>query len=185
MRSVLIGCLALASCFSPALAAEYGQVQNNLSTLQFSYQQMGVKMEGHFKKFQSQLRFDPSKPAAATVFFEVELGSIELGSGEANQEINGKPWLNIPAFPRASFVTSSIKPSGTSQYEVSGKLSIKGQTRELTFPASFTAQGKQGVFEGRFTLRRSDFGIGEGAWAKTDIVANEVPIHFRLTALRH
>ena len=49
-------------------------------------------------------------------------------------------------------------------------------------PASFTPQGKSGVFEGSFTIRRGDFSIGEGPWAKFDIVANDVVIKFRITA---
>ena len=44
------------------------------------------------------------------------------------------------------------------------------------------AQSEAGVFEGRFTLGRGDFPIGEGPWAKFDVAANEVQIQFRITA---
>jgi polyisoprenoid-binding protein YceI len=44
-------------------------------------------------------------------------------------------------------------------------------------------QGKVAVFEGSFTIRRGDFSIGEGAWAKFDIVANDIVVKFRFTAL--
>jgi polyisoprenoid-binding protein YceI len=63
-----------------------------------------------------------------------------------------------------------------------GKLTIKGQTREVVVPATFTAQGKAGVFDGSFVIRRGDFNIGEGAWAKFDIVANDIQIKFRITS---
>ena len=49
-------------------------------------------------------------------------------------------------------------------------------------PATFTPQGNTGVFDGNFTIRRADFSIGEGSWAKFDIVANDVVIKFRITA---
>jgi polyisoprenoid-binding protein YceI len=65
---------------------------------------------------------------------------------------------------------------------VAGQLSIKGKTQAVVVPATFTAQGISGVFEGAFTIRRADFSIGEGAWAKFDIVANDVQIKFRITA---
>ena len=61
-------------------------------------------------------------------------------------------------------------------------MTIKGKTQDVVIPATFAAQGKAGVFEGRFTLRRGDFAIGEGPWAKFDVVANEVQIQFRITA---
>ena len=57
-----------------------------------------------------------------------------------------------------------------------------GQTRDVLVPATFTAQGNTGVFDGMFTLRRGDFSIGEGAWAKFDIVANDVQVRVRLHA---
>jgi hypothetical protein len=40
-----------------------------------------------------------------------------------------------------------------------------------------------GVFNGGFVMRRADFNIGEGMWAKFDTVANEVQVNFQITAL--
>ena len=177
--------LLVASALSIAGAAqavEYGQVQADKSAIQFSYQQMGVKMDGKFKKFSAQLNFDPAKPAAAQAVFDVELASVDAGSADADQEVAGKAWFNTKAFPSARFVSSSVKPLGGNQYEVAGQLTIKGKTRDVVVPTTFAAQGKSGVFDGSFTIRRGDFSIGEGAWAKFDIVANDIQIKFRITA---
>lgn len=165
-----------------AQAAEYNQVQPDKSVIAFNYQQMGVKMDGRFKNFRSQLNFDPAKPTAAKANIEVDLLSIDLGSSEADEEVTGKSWFNSKAFSSARFVSTSVKPIGGNRYEVAGQLSIKGKTRDIVVPATFTEQGKMGVFDGSFTIRRGDFAIGEGAWSKFDIVANDVPIKFRITA---
>ena len=61
-------------------------------------------------------------------------------------------------------------------------MSIKGRTQDVVVPATFTAQGNSGVFDGSFTIRRADVAIGEGSWAKFDIVANDVQVRFRITA---
>ena len=184
VAATLAGSLFLAPL---AHAVEYTQVQADKSSVQFNYQQMGVKMDGRFRKFSSQLSFDPAKPTAARASFDIELASIDTGSAEADQEVAGKPWFNSAAFPVARFVSSSVKPLGNNRYEVAGKLTIKGKTQDLSFPASFATQGAGdksgvvgGVFEGGFTLRRADFSIGEGSWAKFDIVANDVGIKFRI-----
>lgn len=165
-----------------AHAVEYTQVQPDKSAIAFAYQQMGVKMDGKFRKFSSQLRFDPAKPASAAASFDVDLLSIDLGSGEAEQEVAGKPWFNSKAFPTARFVSSAVKPLGGNRYEVAGKLSIKGKTQDIVVPATFVEQGKTGVFNGSFTLRRGDYAIGEGSWSKFDIVANDVTVSFRIAA---
>lgn len=173
--------LALASAFT-VQAAEFTQVQADKSAVNFTYKQMGVAVDGRFKRFTSQLNFDPAKPAAAKATFEVELASVDTGAPEGDDEVAGKPWFNTKAFPTARFVSSSVKPLGGNKYEVAGQLSIKGKTQEVLVPATFTPQGKSGVFDGSFTIRRADFSIGEGSWAKFDIVANDVLIKFRITA---
>lgn len=176
---------ALAFALSTAFAAqaiEYTQVQPEKSSVAFVYKQMGVAVDGRFTKFSSQLSFDPAKPTAAKATFNVELASVDTGAPEGDEEVAGKPWFNTQAFPTASFVSGTVKPLGGNRYEVAGKLSIKGRTQDVVVPATFTEQGRNGVFEGSFSIRRADFAIGEGSWAKFDIVANDVLIKFRITA---
>ncbi len=180
MKKIILA-LALAGAFS-AQAAEFTQVQPDKSAINFTYKQMGVAVDGKFKKFASQLNFDPAKPAAAKATFDVELASVDTGAPEGDQEVAGKPWFNTKAFPTARFVSGTVKPLGGNKYEVAGQLSIKGKTQDVIVPATFTTQGNTGVFDGSFTIRRADFSIGEGTWAKFDIVANDVVIKFRITA---
>jgi len=171
----------LAAAFS-AHGVEYGQVQPDKSAIDFTYKQMGVAVDGKFKRFSSQLSFDPAKPTAAKATFDVELASVDTGALEGDDEVAGKPWFNTKAFPTARFVSGTVKALGGNRYEIAGQLSIKGKTQDVVVPATFTTQGTTGVFAGAFTIRRGDFAIGEGSWAKFDIVANEVQVKFRITA---
>lgn len=180
MKKIILA-LALATAFS-AQAVEYTQVQTDKSTIHFTYKQMGVAVDGQFRKFASQITFDPAKPSAAKATFEVELASVDTGAPEGDQEVAGKPWFNTRAFPIAKFVSGTVKPLGGNKVEVAGQLTIKGKTQDVVVPATFTPQGNSGVFDGSFTIRRADFSIGEGSWAKFDIVANDVLIKFRITA---
>jgi len=179
--------IALAFALTTAFAvnaAEFTQIQADKSAINFTYKQMGVAVDGKFKRFSSQLSFDPAKPAAAKASFDVELASVDTGAPEGDDEVAGKPWFNTKAFPTARFVSTGVKAIGGNKYEVTGQLNIKGKTQDVVVPATFTAQGKSGVFDGSFTIRRADFSIGEGSWAKFDIVANDVLIKFRITANR-
>ena len=176
--------LAAASLFAAlsAQAVEYTQVQADKSQVAFAYQQMGVKMDGKFRKFAAQLNFDPAKPANAKAAFDVDLASIDTGGAESDQEVAGKAWFNTKLFPTARFVSSSVKSLGGNRYEVAGQLTIKGKTVDVVVPATFAAQGNTAAFDGSFTIRRGDFAIGEGSWAKFDIVANDVQIKFHIAA---
>ena len=182
MKRFAIALMLAAALPLAAQAAEFNQVQADKSTINFVYQQMGVKLDGKFRKFAARLNFDPAKPTEAKATFDVDLASVDTGAPEGDDEVAGKPWFNTKAFPTAQFVSGPVKALGGNRYEVAGKLTIKGKTQDIVVPATFTAQGNTGVFDGAFTIRRGDFSIGEGAWAKFDIVANDVQIKFRITA---
>ena len=179
--------LALALAFGAAIAPgtnalEYTALRPEASAITFAYQQMGVGLDGRFTRFDGELSFDPAQPEAARARIEVELASIDTGSPEGNDEVAGKAWFDTPSFPRARFVSQGVKALGDSAYEVSGTLSLKGREQAVVVPATVTTQGDSAVFEGRFTIKRGDFAIGEGAWSAFDIVANEVLVTFRITA---
>ena len=198
MKRIALALLAsFAFAATAAHAVEYGLVQPDKSRIAFDYQQMGVAMQGTFGKFVSELRFDPAAPQSASARIEVDLASVDaandgrLGyklasidtcSEEGDEEVARKTWFDTKGFPVARFESSAVKPLGGDKYEVAGKLTIKGTTKDVVVPATFTAQGDSGVFEGALTIRRGDFSIGEGAWKAFDVVANDVVIRFRITA---
>jgi polyisoprenoid-binding protein YceI len=182
MKRLLTALALAATLATSAHATVYTQVQPDRSSIEFSYSQMGVPMDGRFRKFSSQLSFDPAQPAAARVAIDVDLASIDTGTPELDSEAAGKDWFNLKSFPTAHFVATGVKPLGGNRYSVAGELTIKGRARDIVVPATFVAHGNTGVFAGQFTIRRGDFAIGEGAWSAFDIVANDVTVKFRVTA---
>ena len=165
----------------PAMAAgTYNRVLPEKSTLAFVSQQMGVSVDGTFRKFAATLDFDPAKPEAGKATLDIELTSIDAGGPEANDEVKGKNWFDVKQFPTARFVSTSVKPLGNNKYEVRGQMSIKGKTHEVAAPFSLKPEGTGAVLEGSFPLKRLDYGVGTGAWGDTSVVADEVQIRFRL-----
>jgi polyisoprenoid-binding protein YceI len=181
-KSVLIGA-GLLALLAHTHAVEYKSMASDKSTIGFSYKQMGVGMDGQFKKFSAQIAFDPAKPQAAKAAFDIDLTTIDTGSEPANDEVQGKGWFNTKAFPKATFIATQIKSVGAGQFEVSGTLTIKGQAREVKFPMKYAQQNSLAQFSGSLTIHRADFSIGEGSWGKFDVVANEVQINFSITAI--
>lgn len=163
-------------------AAEFKTVQTDKSAITFGYKQMGVGMEGRFKKFSAQMDFDPAKLGNAKARLDVELASIDTGSSEADDEVGGKQWFNTKTFPSAHFASSSVKALGGNRYEVAGQLTIKGRTQNVVAPTAVTVQGNNATFDGAFVIKRADFAIGEGPWADFGTVANEIQIKFHVLA---
>ena len=172
--ALIAGALAL-----PALAQAPQKVVADKSHIRFAFKQMNVPVEGRFRKFDATVSFDPKKPEATRAQFEVELGSIDLGSPEGETEARRKPWLNVDAFPKAKFVASSVKAAGPGRYEATGPLTIKGASLNVTAPFTLVDAGGTRTVEGQFPLKRLQFKIGEGPWSDTETVADEVTVRFR------
>lgn len=174
--------LALAA--ATVLAAQPALAQQKLvpaqSEVQFTARQMGVPLEGHFKKFDAQISFDPAKPATSKIAFTVDTGSATMGSRETDSELPKPTWFNVPQFPQASFQSSTIKALGAGKFEVAGKLSIKGTARDVVVPVTLVQSGATTTATGVLPLKRLAFKIGENEWADTSMVADDVQVKFKL-----
>lgn len=164
----------------PALA----QVDAAKSSVIAVSKQMGVPVEGKFRRFSAQVRFDPAKPADGRASIEIDIASFDLGDADFNRETTKKEWFDAAKHPKATFVTTAIKPAGAGKFEAAGKLTIKGITRDVVAPVSFKAEGGQQVFEGVLPIKRLAFNIGEGEWKDTSTVADDVQIRFRIVTAK-
>lgn len=177
---LFVACLAFIGV--AAQAAQFGAVHTDKSEIAFVSRQMGVPVAGRFGKFSAQVAFDPAAPEAARARIDIDLASVDAGSKDANDEVRGKKWFDVKAHPTASFVAGSIKALGGGNYEVRGPLTMKGRTRDIVANFSLKQVGTTARIEGVFPFKRSEFGIGEGAWADPGVVADEVEVRFRLIA---
>ena len=172
--------LAGAACLAtgPALAQQKLIAEN--SEIAFVSKQMGVPVEGRFKKFDAQVAFDPAKPATSKVAFTVDTSSATLGVRETDAELPKAVWFNVPKFPQATIESTAIKAVGAGRYEVAGKLSIKGAVHDVLVPVTLTQAGANTTAAGSFVIKRLAFKIGENEWADTSMVADDVQVKFKL-----
>lgn len=161
----------------PALAQQVVPAQSEVG---FVSKQMGVPVEGKFKQWTAKIAFDPKKPEAGSVAFTIQTGSASFGAAEIDGEVPKAEWFNAVKFPQASFASSAIKPLGGGKFEVRGKLAIKGATQDVVVPLTVTQAGAASTAVGSFVIKRLDFKIGEGDWADTSMVANDVTVKFKL-----
>lgn len=166
---------------SPASGAEFTVLRPQQSIISFVSKQMGVPVEGGFRKFTARIAVDPARPEAGTARIDIDLASIDTGSAEADAEVAGKAWFDTKNHPTASFVSGSIKQPGKGRYEALGKLTIKGKTLDVRAPFTLKQNADTLVIDGMFPIKRLDYGIGSGIWGDPDTVADEVQIRFHFT----
>jgi polyisoprenoid-binding protein YceI len=142
-----------------------------------------VALNGRFKRFTVQSNFSPKSPQSSQIGFTIDLGSVAINA-ETDGELAKPDWFNTGKFPQATFQSTAIKALGGGRFEAAGKLAIKGIARDLVVPFQLAQAGGNppatSTATGGFTLKRLDFKVGDGDWADTSVVANEVQVKFKL-----
>ena len=172
--------LALLATLGAASAHADQKLLPAQSEIAFASKQMGVPVEGRFRKFDAQIAFDPAKPETGKIAFTIDIASVTLGAPEPDAELPKSEWFNTAKFPQATFQSSSIKGLGAGKFEVNGKLVIKGNSHDAVIPVTLTQSGATTVANGTFTLKRLAYKIGEKEWADTSMVADDVQVKFKL-----
>jgi polyisoprenoid-binding protein YceI len=179
-HSLTVALLAAGLHAAPALAQAPAKLVPAQSEVGFVTKQMGVPVDGKFKKFDAQINLDPKKPETGNVAFSIDTGSATLGVPESDAEMPKSTWFNVAKFPQATFKSNAIKGLGNGKFEVAGKLDIKGQSRDVVVPVQITQSGGTSTATGSFVIKRLDFKIGEAEWTDTTVVANDVTVKFKL-----
>ena len=150
------------------------------SSIAFTAKQLGVPLQGHFKKFDAQVQFDTAQPEASKIHFRIDTASATMGSKETDSNLLGADWFNIAQFPQATFESTTVKALSGGKYQVEGTLTIKGQRQAVSVPVQLTQTGATTMATGSLPLKRLSFKIGDGDWADTSMVADEVNVQFKL-----
>lgn len=150
------------------------------SAIHFEAKQMGVPIKGHFQKFDAKISFDAAKPEASKIHFSVDTGSATMGAKETDAELPKAEWFNVTKFPQATFDSSAVKALGGGKFQVDGTLTIKGNAQKVSLPVTLSQSGATTTATGTLPLKRLAFKIGDGDWADTSMVADEVNVQFKL-----
>jgi len=186
MQKIIALILVFSLPFSfPALAdAPAYKLIKEKSSLKFYAINNGAPVEGQFKDFSATINFDHDKLTDSKIIVEVPTASVSADYDEIAKNLVSKDWLDSSSFPTAVFTSKAITRMPSSEnYYADGTLKLRDKTVpvmlnfRLQFPDSKTV-----IANGYITLRRSDYGVGQGQWSKDDVVKNEVRVEFRVVA---
>lgn len=170
--------ITLALLLPMAAFARDWQVDAAKSTLTFKCSYQGESFDGKFKKFDATIAYDAADPAKSKFDVTVALNSVDTGSGERDETLATSDFFDIAKTPTAHFVTESFAKATDGSVEAKGTLTIRNQTKPVTLNVKFAENGNAATLDVDTTLKRADFGLGNGSdWA--DIGA-DVPVHGHL-----
>jgi polyisoprenoid-binding protein YceI len=134
---------------------------------------------GVFKTMKGTIKFDEADLANSKFDLQFVVSSISTGNGMMNKKAQIEEWFNAAKYPEIKFTSTKVVKSG-SDYSVSGKLTIKGISKEKSIPLKATKVGANYTFSGSFTVNRMDFKVGH----KSDAVPDVMNISYSIPVLK-
>lgn len=179
---LLPGSAAFSNGDAAATAPHFVQARDG-NSLTFTFTQLGARTEGHFRVFATDMVYDPANPAAGSLRVTVQVGSVDTQDAERDEVLVGPELLDAPNYPTATFVADSLA-AVTNGLEAVGRLTIRGVTRPLRLPLTLRP-GPAGLeLTGQVTIRRLDFGIGQGDWRSTESIGDEVQVRYKVLLVK-
>jgi polyisoprenoid-binding protein YceI len=170
-RSFLFASLLLTVV--PAFAADYVQAPGSALTFAGSYE--GEVFTGRFPGFVTKFSFDPAQLAASKLDVSIPLATASTGNSDYDGEMRGSAFFNSAKFPQARYTATKFRALGGNRYAADGTLSLRGASKPVTLTFTWTP-GAKPVLAGKATVKRLDFGVGEGDWADTELIPNDIAV---------
>lgn len=174
--TVVLAVLALAQ---PALAAETYVFDKGHTNIHFSWNHFGFSTtSAEFEVFSGDLRFDPENRANSEINVTIDLDSVDTGFDTFNGHLTEKPeWFNTAEYPRATFRSTDIEELDGDRLRVTGDLTLKGVTKEVTLDMKINKIGQHPITDAKTigldattTVSRSAFDMGKYAPSVSDEV---------------
>ncbi len=175
--AMLFGALPLLAVPVPAAAQTLVPAR---SEIVFVSRQMGVPVEGRFRRFTGVIRLEPRQASGGQATLDIDLASVAIPGEETARELAKPGWFDSARVASARFESTQIRALGADRYEVAGRLTIKGISQPVTMPVAVARNGRDGTATGAFVIKRLAFRIGDGDWNDTSLVADDVQVRFRL-----
>jgi polyisoprenoid-binding protein YceI len=155
------------------------------SEVTFKVKHMVVStVSGHFGQFDATIESEKDDFSDAKISFEADIASINTKNEQRDGHLKSPDFFDATTHPKMSFVGTSVKKVSDYELQVTGLLTMRGVSKEITLDVVYngTVAGFSGAqvagFEIRTKLNRFDFGLQWNALTEVGgvVVSNEVRI---------
>ncbi len=148
------------SAMAAASVATYA-IDPATSKVEWEASKVTRKHQGSFGAFTGQVQVPDGKPELAKITLTIEVASIKADEEKLTGHLKSPDFFDAAQFPKATFESTAITPGGAAgaTHTITGNLTMHGQTKSITFPATVTFDAAHVTAKSEFVLKRKDFGI--------------------------
>ena len=158
MKSILIFSLLT---INGILAPDQYKPEDQGSSVQFKIRNLGFNVNGSFSGLDGNIHFDPNNLTASNLDVSVDANTVNTDNNMRDNHLRKDTYFDVKNYPRIRFVSTKITTSNkVGILFIFGKLTIKNQTKDISFPFTATLSNEGYLFNGAFKINRKDFGVG-------------------------
>jgi len=175
---------APATAAATASGATHYQQAANGGSLTFTFMQADAVNKGSFGKFLTDMIYDEKNLAGSRLTVTVQIGSLTTQDKDRDDSIKSADLLDAAKFPTARYTATSLARNAGGAIEAVGKLQLHGVTRDLRVPLQIRSTASGIEISGQTSIKRLDYGVGQGDLKSTEWVGDEVKLQFKVPLSR-
>ena len=149
------------------------------SAVIFAIKNFGIKTGGNFKGLSGQIEFDKSSPDNALFNISIDAATVNTDNSSRDNHLRKEEYFDTEKYPKITFRSSKVSGKDNG-FTLSGKLTIKGIEKNISFPFTVTPKDDGFLFEGSFQINRRDFKIGGNSM----VLGDEVTVTLSILAVK-
>ena len=131
--------------------------------IEFKVKHMMIStVTGSFSEYDGNVETEGEDFMKAKVDFSVVVASLTTGNAERDAHLKGPDFFDVAKFPISTFVITKVAPADSGRVNVSGNLTIKGETRNITFPAKIELDENTLKGKANFDIDRTQWKMNYG-----------------------
>ncbi len=136
------------------------------SSIRFAVDHMVIsEVEGIFSTYEGSVSTTKDDFSDAKINFMVDVNSVDTDNAKRDEHLRGVDFFETDNYPKMTFVSTSVTKTGTGKYNLKGKLSLHGITKEITLAMTYGGTTKdpwgntKAGLKVTGTINRTDFGL--------------------------
>src|SRR3954468_9250898 len=131
----------------------------------FQVRHLITKVRGRFSNFEGKIEFDPQRLEASSVSVSIDASSIDTSEPDRDKHLRSEDFFGIETYPVMTFTSTRVVKTSATNFEVTGKFTLHGVTKDITLPVTFLGVAKdpwgkeRAGFETEVTINRKDYGL--------------------------
>ena len=141
-----------------------------VSSVTFKIKNAGITVDGSFKGFQGKVDFNPDNLAGSKFDVSVDAKTVDTDNNARDNHLREDEYFGVEKYPKISMKSTSLTKVSDGKYKATFDLTIKGKTKQVSFPFSYEKTSTGYKLNGSFEIDRRDFGVGGSSWILSDDV---------------